>query len=211
MTGGRLFVVAAPSGAGKTSLVKELLRREPLLRVCVSHTTRRQRPNEADGRDYHFVDRASFEQMVADGAFLEHAAVFDNFYGTSLQALQDAFGAGFDVVLEIDWQGARQVREKVPECISIFILPPSRQALEQRLRDRRTDSPEVIARRLSDAVTDMGHYGEFDCVVVNDDFELAVGDLRGILAAARDSGAEGAGLGPDRPDLAPLVAGLLRT
>ena len=104
MAGGRLFVVAAPSGAGKTSLVKELLRREPLLRVCVSHTTRRQRPNEQDGVDYHFVDRATFERMVADGAFLEHAAVFDNFYGTSLQALQDAFGAGFDVVLEIDWQ-----------------------------------------------------------------------------------------------------------
>ena len=211
MAGGRLFVVAAPSGAGKTSLVKELLRREPLLRVCVSHTTRRQRANEEDGRDYYFVDRAGFERMVADGAFLEHAAVFDNFYGTSLQALQDAFGAGFDVVLEIDWQGARQVREKVPECISIFILPPSRQALEQRLRDRRTDSPEVIARRLSDAVTDMGHYREFDCVVVNDDFELAVADLRRIIAAARDSGAEAAGLGPDRPDLAPLVAGLLET
>jgi guanylate kinase len=209
MAGGRLFVVAAPSGAGKTSLVKELLRREPLLRVCVSHTTRRQRPNEHDGRDYHFVDRARFERMVAEGAFLEHAAVFDNFYGTSLQALQDAFGAGFDVVLEIDWQGARQVREKVPECISIFILPPSRQALEQRLRDRRTDSPEVIARRLSDAVTDMSHYREFDCVVVNDDFELAVGDLRRIIAAARDSGAEAAGLGPERPDLQPLVAGLL--
>jgi guanylate kinase len=209
MAGGRLFVVAAPSGAGKTSLVKELLRREPLLRVCVSHTTRRQRPNEQDGVDYHFVDRATFERMVADGAFLEHAPVFDNFYGTSLQALQDAFGAGFDVVLEIDWQGARQVRETVPECISVFILPPSRQALEQRLRDRRTDSPEVIARRLSDAVTDMGHYREFDCVVVNDDFEHAVGDLRRIIAAARDSGAGAAGLGPDRPDLAPLVAGLL--
>jgi guanylate kinase len=209
MSGGRLFVVAAPSGAGKTSLVKELLRREPLLRVCVSHTTRRQRPNERDGHDYHFVDRATFERMVAEGAFLEHAAVFDNFYGTSLQALHDAFGAGFDVVLEIDWQGARQVREKVPECISIFILPPSRQALEQRLRDRRTDSPEVIARRLSDAVTDMSHYGEFDCVVVNDDFDLAVADLRRIVAAARDSGAESAGLGHDRPELAPLVAGLL--
>jgi len=209
MAGGRLFVVAAPSGAGKTSLVKALLQREPALRVCVSHTTRPQRPNEVDGRDYHFVDRERFQQMVRDGAFLEHAPVFDHFYGTSLQALQEAFGAGFDVVLEIDWQGARQVRTKVPACVSIFILPPSRGALEQRLRDRRTDSPEVIARRLSDAVTDMGHYPEFDCVVVNDDFETAVEDLRRILAAARDSDASAAGLGPARADLGPLVAGLL--
>ncbi len=209
MTGGSLFVVAAPSGAGKTSLVKELLKREPRLRVCVSHTTRRQRPNEQDGRDYHFVDRETFDRMVAEGAFLEHAAVFDNCYGTSRQALDEAFGAGFDVVLEIDWQGARQVREKVPACISIFILPPSRQALEQRLRDRRTDSPEVIARRLSDAVTDMGHYPEFDCVVVNDEFESAVDDLRRILSAARESTVSVARLGPTRPELGRLVAGLL--
>ena len=209
MNGGRLFVVAAPSGAGKTSLVKALLEREPKLRVCVSHTTRPKRPNEVDGRDYHFVDRERFRQMVRDEGFLEHAAVFDNFYGTSLGALQDAFGAGFDVVLEIDWQGARQVRSKVPECISVFILPPSRQALEQRLRDRRTDSPEVIARRLRDAVTDMGHYGEFDCVVVNDDFETAVGDLRRILAAAREGEPEKAGLGPRRPALRPLLDDLL--
>lgn len=209
MSGGRLFVVAAPSGAGKTSLVKALLEREPKLRVCVSHTTRPKRPTEVDGRDYHFVERARFEQMVADGAFLEHAAVFDNFYGTSLGALQDAFGAGFDVVLEIDWQGARQVRAKVPECISIFILPPSRRALAQRLRDRRTDSDEVIARRLSDAVGDMGHFAEFDCVVVNDDFETAVGDLRRIVAAARDGGPETAGLSSGRVALRPLLADLL--
>jgi guanylate kinase len=209
MPGGRLFVVAAPSGAGKTSLVKALLEREPKLRVCVSHTTRPKRPNEVDGRDYHFVERGRFQQMVADGAFLEHAAVFDNFYGTSLGALQDAFGAGFDVVLEIDWQGARQVRERVPECISIFILPPSRRALEQRLRDRRTDSDAVIARRLADAVGDMGHYGEFDCVVVNDDFETAVGDLRRIVAAAREGGPQNAGLGSDRAALRPLLADLL--
>jgi guanylate kinase len=175
----------------------------------VSHTTRRQRPNEQDGKDYHFVDRVTFERMVEAGAFLEHAAVFDNLYGTSQQALQDAFGAGFDVVVEIDWQGAQQVRERVPACISIFILPPSLQALDQRLRNRRTDTPEVIARRLRDAVTDMGHYREFDCVVVNDDFETAVEDLRRILAAARDSGAQAAGLGPDRPALRPLVTELL--
>ena len=209
MPGGHLFVIAAPSGAGKTSLVKALLEREPQLRVCVSHTTRPKRPNEIDGHDYHFVDRERFRRMVRDGAFLEHAAVFDNDYGTSLGALQDAFGAGFDIVLEIDWQGARQVRAKVPECISIFVLPPSRLALEQRLHNRRTDSPEVIARRLRDAVTDMGHYGEFDCVVVNDDFETAVADLRRIIAAARDSGVAAAGLDPERASLRPLVGELL--
>jgi guanylate kinase len=203
MNGGRLFVVAAPSGAGKTSLVKALLEREPKLRVCVSHTTRPKRPNEVDGRDYHFVDRERFQQMVRDEGFLEHAAVFDNFYGTSLGALQDAFGAGFDVVLEIDWQGARQVRSKVPECISVFILPPSRQALEQRLRDRRTDSPEVIARRLRDAVTDMGHYGEFDCVVVNDDFDRALEDLRAIVAG------KGEAQSSARPGLREFAEGLL--
>ena len=192
MNGGRLFVVAAPSGAGKTSLVKALLEREPKLRVCVSHTTRPKRPNEVDGRDYHFVDRERFQQMVRDEGFLEHAAVFDNFYGTSLGALQDAFGAGFDVVLEIDWQGAQQVRRKGPACVTIFILPPSRRALEERLRNRRTDSDAVIARRLRDAVGDMSHYGEFDRVVVNDDFETAVADLQRIVAGRGDD------LGPGR-------------
>ena len=148
--------------------------------------------------------------MVADGAFLEHAAVFDNFYGTSLQALQDAFGAGFDVVLEIDWQGARQVREKVPECISIFILPPSRPALEQRLRDRRTDSPEVIARRLSDAVTDMGHYARVRLRGRQRRFRARRGrpapdHRRGARFGCRRRQPSG----PTGPELAPLVAGLL--
>ncbi|MFO1426925.1 MAG: guanylate kinase [Steroidobacteraceae bacterium] len=203
MAGGRLFVVAAPSGAGKTSLVKALLEREPRLRVCVSHTTRAQRPNEQDGRDYHFVSVARFREIEAADGFLEHAQVFDNFYGTSLMALEQAFGQGFDVVLEIDWQGAQQVRRKVPACVTIFILPPSRRALEERLRNRRTDSDAVIARRLRDAVGDMSHYGEFDRVVVNDDFETAVADLQRIVAGRGDD------LGPGRPALAPLLADLL--
>jgi guanylate kinase len=203
MSGGRLFVIAAPSGAGKTSLVKALLAREPNLRVCVSHTTRPQRPNEVDARDYHFIDVERFRAMLAEDAFLEHAQVFDNFYGTSRMALEHAFGQGYDVVLEIDWQGAQQVRRQVPGCITIFILPPSRRALEERLRNRRTDSDAVIARRLADAVGDMSHCREFDYVVVNDDFETAVGDLRRILAGTAGD------LGPGRPMLEPLLAELL--
>lgn len=199
----RLFVIAAPSGAGKTSLVRELLAREPNLRVCVSHTTRRQRPNEVDGRDYHFVSVERFRELIAADGFLEYAPVFDNFYGTSRAALDAAFGAGYDVILEIDWQGARQVRSRAPDCSSIFVLPPSRDALEQRLRNRRTDSEEVIARRLRDAVDDMSHYAEFDHVVVNDDFEAALADLRRIVAG------EAADLRADRPSLRPLLANLL--
>ena len=199
----RLFVVAAPSGAGKTSLVKALLGAEPGLRVCVSHTTRPQRPNERHERDYYFVSVEEFQRLRAAEGFLESASVFDNWYGTSRMALEHAFGAGYDVILEIDWQGARQVRERVPDCISIFILPPSRAELERRLRARRTDSDEVIARRLRDAVSDMGHYDEFDYVVVNDDFERAVADLRRIVAGSADD------LARDRPQLAPLLADLL--
>lgn len=203
MSGRRLFVVAAPSGAGKTSLVKALLQREPGLRVCVSHTTRPRRPTEVDGRDYHFVSVERFRELIAADGFLEYAPVFDNFYGTSRAALDAAFGAGYDVILEIDWQGARQVRSRAPDCSSIFVLPPSRDALEQRLRNRRTDSEEVIARRLRDAVDDMSHYAEFDHVVVNDDFEAALTDLRRIVAG------EAADLCADRPSLRPLLAGLL--
>ncbi len=203
MNGGRLFVIAAPSGAGKTSLVKALLQREPGLRVCVSHTTRPRRPTEVDGRDYHFVSVERFREMIAAEGFLEYAPVFDNYYGTSRGALDAAFGAGYDVILEIDWQGARQVRSRAPGCTSIFVLPPSREALEQRLRNRRTDSDEVIARRLRDAVDDMSHYAEFDYVVVNDDFEAALGELRRIVAG------EAGDLRADRPALRPLLAGLL--
>jgi guanylate kinase len=203
MKGGRLFVIAAPSGAGKTSLVRALLQREPGLRVCVSHTTRPRRPTEVDGRDYHFVSVERFRELVAADGFLEYAPVFDNYYGTSRAALEAAFGAGHDVILEIDWQGARQVRARVPDCIGIFVLPPSRETLEQRLRNRRTDSDEVIARRLRDAVDDMSHYAEFDYVVVNDDFETAVADLRRVIAGGGDD------LRADRPGLTPLLAGLL--
>ena len=206
----RLFVIAAPSGAGKTSLVRELLAREPNLRVCVSHTTRKQRPNEVDGSDYHFVTVPAFESLVAADGFLEWAKVFDNYYGTSRGALAAAFGAGHDVILEIDWQGAQQVRERthdpvtdLPGCTGIFILPPSRAALAQRLRGRGTDDDAVIARRLADAVDDMNHHAEFDFVVVNDDFGQAVADLQAILAGRGDA------LRGGRSALTPLLADLL--
>jgi guanylate kinase len=198
-----LFVVAAPSGAGKTSLVKALLERESTLRVCISHTTRPRRPHEMDGRHYFFTSVEEFRAMIAREAFIEHASVFDHLYGTSRAALEAAFGAGHDVILEIDWQGARQVRERVPQCITIFILPPSRVVLEQRLRDRRTDSEPVIARRLRDAVDDMAHYGEFDYVVVNDQFDVAVEDLQRIIAG------DAKNLGATRPALQALTHALL--
>jgi guanylate kinase len=203
MQSGRLFVIAAPSGAGKTSLVKALLQRDGHLRGSVSHTTRKQRPTERDGRDYFFVDEPTFRRLRDAGAFLEHAQVFDNFYGTGRAEVARARAAGHDVLLEIDWQGARQVRASAPDSQTIFILPPSRRALEERLRNRKTDSEEVIARRLRDAVSDMAHYGEFDYVVVNDDFEQAVAELRDILAG------RGATLRSGRAALAPLVTELL--
>jgi guanylate kinase len=199
----RLFVVSAPSGAGKTSLVKALRQRLPELRVSTSHTTRPMRPNEQHGREYFFVSNPEFDRMVAGDAFLEHARVFDNQYGTSKGQLQEKLAAGHDVILEIDWQGARQVRMAMPGCRTIFILPPSRQALRQRLNDRRTDSPAVIERRLADAVSDMSHYDEFDYVVVNDDFAQAVGELESILRG------RGEALAARRPSLTPVLANLL--
>ncbi len=202
---GRLFVIAAPSGAGKTSLVKALMAAEPSLRFSISYTTRAQRPNEQNGRDYHFVTVEGFREMVERGEFLEHARVFDNFYGTGVRTVQDALQRGEDLLLEIDWQGARQVRTHLPEALTIFILPPSRQALEQRLRGRSTDSEAVIARRLRDAGEDISHWREFDYVVVNDRFEQAVADLRAIVHA------DGARLAAGRPDAAALAADLLRT
>jgi guanylate kinase len=199
---GCLYVIAAPSGAGKTSLVKAVLDRDPSLRVSISHTTRRPRPHERDGEHYHFVSIEEFKRLVAAGEFLEHAEVFDNFYGTGRAGVEALRNAGHDVILEIDWQGARQVRQAQPDCTSIFILPPSRQALEIRLRNRMTDSDDVIARRLRDSIADMSHYSEFDRVIVNEDFETAVRQLLGILHG--DDGFEA-----NRPDLQPLVAGLL--
>ena len=183
---GRLFVVAAPSGAGKTSLVRELMQREPSLRFSISYTTRPQRPKEVHGRDYFFVNRAEFDRMVTAGEFLEHATVFDNSYGTSRRQVEESLAAGQDLILEIDWQGARQVRQTLPECASIFILPPSRAELERRLRGRATDSEEVIQRRLRDASGDMGHWHEFDYVVVNDDFDRAAGELQAIVRGQGD-------------------------
>ena len=200
---GKLLVIAAPSGAGKTSLVRALLASEPGLRLSISHTTRRMRPTEQQGREYHFVSVSEFERLQAAGEFLEHARVFDNFYGTSRAFVSEQLRAGRDVVLEIDWQGAQQVRRAMPQCVSIFILPPSREALAERLEGRATDSPQVIARRLADAVGDMSHYLEFDYVVVNDDFTRAVEDLRSIVAG------RGKGLRSDRPQLAGLVKELL--
>src|SRR5271170_8509424 len=160
MERGRLYVVSAPSGAGKTSLVKALMEREPRIRFSVSYTTRKPRPNEVPGRDYHFVTAERFDQMVANDEFLEHAQVFDNCYGTGVRAVEEALANSEQLLLEIDWQGARQVRARLPQTLSIFILPPSRGALEERLKGRSTDSAEVIQRRLKDAAQDLGHWTE---------------------------------------------------
>jgi len=179
---GRLFVIAAPSGAGKTSLVRALMEREPGLRFSISYTTRKQRPTELHGRDYFFVDPDEFERMATAGEFLEHARVFDNRYGTARRQVEDSLAAGQDLIVEIDWQGARQVRAALPECVSVFILPPSRTELERRLRGRATDAEDVVQRRLRDAAADMAHWSEFDYVVVNDEFGQAVEELRAIVA-----------------------------
>jgi guanylate kinase len=178
---GRLYVVSAPSGAGKTSLVKALMEREPRIRFSVSYTTRTPRPNEIPGRDYHFVTMERFDEMVARDEFLEHAKVFDNCYGTAAHTVEESLANGEQLLLEIDWQGARQVRARLPEARSIFILPPSRSALEQRLKDRSTDSQAVIQRRLQDAAQDIGHWSEFEYVVVNDRFDQALKDLQAIV------------------------------
>lgn len=178
----RLFVIAAPSGAGKTTLVHAMVTRNPDLRFSISYTTRPQRSNEADGVDYLFVDKAQFEALRANDELLESATVFDNLYGTSRKQVQQILGDGHHVILEIDWQGARQVRESMPDCVTIFILPPSLIELERRLRDRRTDSETVIRRRLRDAITDMRRWEEFDYVIINDDLDQAVTDLESVLA-----------------------------
>jgi len=199
----RLFVISAPSGAGKTSLCRALLAASPSLCVSVSHTTRRQRPNEVNGRDYHFVTVPEFERLRAAGAFLESAQVFDNYYGTGREQVAELLASGRDVLLEIDWQGARQVRQADPGCCTVFILPPSHAQLEARLRNRATDSDEVIARRLRDAASDMAHCVEFDYTVVNDQFETALAQLQDVIAG------RGEALRSNRPELAPLVAQLV--
>ncbi|HLA69893.1 MAG TPA: guanylate kinase [Steroidobacteraceae bacterium] len=199
---GSLFVIAAPSGAGKTTLVKAVVARDPALRVSVSHTTRKQREREVPGRDYNFVTVDEFKRLRDAGEFLEHAQVFDNSYGTGRAQVEALRSAGHDVILEIDWQGARQVRAAQPDCKSVFILPPSRRELETRLRNRKTDSDAVIERRLRDSIADMSHFAEFDCVIVNDDFESAVRQLLEVLRGA-------AGFAADRAELKPLLAELL--
>jgi len=200
---GHLFVISAPSGAGKTSLVRAVLSARPALVLSVSYTTRTPRPQEIDGRDYHFVSAARFQELAAQGAFLEHAQVFDNWYGTGRDQVVRRLQAGEHVLLEIDWQGARQIRLGMPDCISIFILPPSRGALEQRLRARRTDNDQVIARRLADAAADMSHCLEFDYAIVNDRFEQAVGEMLQIIEG------QGAALRAARPELKPLLQALV--
>jgi len=182
---GNLFVVSAPSGAGKSSLLRALLQREPGLRVAVSHTTRPPRPGERDGEHYHFVDPEAFERLVEEGAFLEHAWVFDRFYGTSEKAVRGPLEAGDDLVLEIDWQGAQQVRRRFPDACFIFILPPSVAALRERLTGRGQDSEAVIEQRMHAAADEMSHYPEYDFLIVNDLFEQALEGLRCIMAARR--------------------------
>lgn len=185
MSSGQLFIVSAPSGAGKTSLVKALLARHPEITVSVSHTTRAPRPGEEDGRHYHFIDAARFAAMVDGGEFLEHAEVFGNRYGTSRQSVEHSLASGSDVLLEIDWQGAAQVRELLPAARSVFILPPSRDVLLARLRGRGQDDEATIARRTAEAVAEMRHYAQADYLLINDDFETALAELASIVLAAR--------------------------
>lgn len=185
MNRGLLFVVSAPSGAGKTSLVNALRATIPDLTVSVSHTTRSQRPGEQEGQSYYFVGRDQFEKMISAGAFLEYAQVFDHYYGTARSTIEASLAVGIDTLLEIDWQGARQVRTLFPDCASIFIMPPSRQTLEQRLRERGQDHSETIARRMREAISEMSHFSEYDYLIVNDDFDEALAQLRSIVWAHR--------------------------
>jgi len=182
---GSLFIVAAPSGAGKTSLVNALVKKQNNVVLSVSHTTRAAREGEVDGKDYFFVSQEQFAQMRDASDFLESATVFDNSYGTSSEAVFSQLRNGQDVILEIDWQGAEQVRDNFPDSTGIFILPPSREALEQRLRGRGQDGDDIIARRMRDAKNEMSHYVEFDYLIVNDDFDVALDELIAIISAKR--------------------------
>jgi guanylate kinase len=178
---GSLFVIAAPSGAGKTSLIAALLEKTNTIQLSISHTTRAARPGEQDGVHYHFTAIDKFQEMIKNNDFLEYAQVFDNFYGTSRHSLEEQLATGNDVILEIDWQGARQVKKVISDSVGIFIMPPSKQALKDRLTGRATDSDEVIARRMSDAVSEMSHYHEFDYLLINDDFEQALSELQVVI------------------------------
>ena len=198
-----LFVIAAPSGAGKTTLVRKLMERNPALRFSISYTTRQQRKTEQEGRDYFFVDRERFRELREQGELLESAEVFGNDYGTSRSQVEQFLDAGENVILEIDWQGAQQVRESMPECVTVFVLPPSRAELERRLRGRQTDSAEVIERRLADSLGDMSHWDEFDHVIINDDLKEAVLELEAIVQG------DGADSAVGNPELAGRVATIL--
>jgi len=203
MTIGKLYIISAPSGAGKTSLVKQLVADVDGLTVSISHTTRSMRPGETHGLDYYFVTAADFQVMQENEAFLEHAQVFDNFYGTARQTVEENLNQGLDVILEIDWQGAEQIKKLLPDSLSIFILPPSTQVLLQRLRNRGQDDEQIIARRMRDAVTEIRHHDEFDYLVVNDVFALALTELKSIIIANRLTRQR------QLPNLRPLLTSLL--
>lgn len=187
MAQGTLYIVSAPSGAGKSSLIQALLKTQPLYdtQVSVSHTTRDRRPAEIEGEHYFFVAREEFQTMIARDAFLEHAEVFGNFYGTSRETIEQVLATGVDIFLDIDWQGAAQIRRKMPDARSIFILPPSKLELDRRLRGRGQDSEDVIAKRMAQAVAEMSHYAEYDYLIVNNDFDTALNDLKTIIRAER--------------------------
>ncbi len=184
-TNGQLIIVSAPSGAGKTSLIKSLLDKTPGLTLSVSHTTRPRRPGEIAGEHYFFIDSATFAQMVAAGEFLEHAVVFGNCYGTARASVFNTLAAGFDVILELDWQGARRIRELFPATLSVFIVPPSTAVLRERLEGRQQDDAAIIERRMAAAADEMAHQSEYDYVVLNDSFDHALADLSAIMRAAR--------------------------
>jgi len=185
MSQGTLYIISAPSGAGKSSLVSALLEQTDAIKVSVSHTTRAPRPGEEDGVNYNFVSVDQFKDLIGQEAFLEHAEVFGNFYGTSRIWLEEQLSQGIDIILEIDWQGAQQVRKLMPATQGIFILPPSRDELQKRLDNRGQDSDEIIAGRMAEAVSEMSHYDEYDYVIINDEFEQALVELRSVIIAQR--------------------------
>lgn len=187
MSKGTLYIVSAPSGAGKSSLIAALLETSPTysMKVSVSHTTRGMRPGEQNGVHYHFVQKETFEELISQGEFLEYAEVFGHYYGTSRVWIEDNLNKGIDVFLDIDWQGAQQIREQMPQAKSIFILPPSKDELERRLNARGQDSPAVIAKRMSEAQSEISHYNEYDYMIVNDDFDAALMDFKAIIRAER--------------------------
>jgi len=203
LNNGKLYIISAPSGAGKTSLVRQLIADVEQLTVSISHTTRPMRPGEIQGQDYYFVSVAEFQAMLEQQAFLEHAQVFDNFYGTAQRTVQKNLDQGLDVILEIDWQGAQQIKKLRPDSLSIFILPPSTAILQQRLRNRGQDDEQTIARRMRDAVTEISHYDEFDYLVVNDVFTQALAELKSIILANRLTRQR------QQQQLQPLLAALL--